>query len=105
MSLSYVQPHQTHGEIQSATAYTLVAVQLLLVLSLYVVFQVVLACANLSTLRTNTFFWHVHTPTHSHVCVYFILREKLLFGTIWASERFNMFEHVCSQRFDTCEPF
>ena len=41
VSLSDVQPHQAHREVEGATDDTLVSVQLLLVFSLDVVFQVV----------------------------------------------------------------
>ena len=69
VSLSDVQPHQTHREVEGATDDTLVSVQLLLMFSLDVVFQVVLACTDLSTLGTNTFFWHVDASIHCHMCV------------------------------------
>ena len=105
VGLSYVQPHQTHREVEGATDDTLVSVQLLLMFGLDVVFQVVLTCAHLSTLGTNTFFWHVDASHHCHVCVNFFLWEELLFGTIGAPEGFKVFEHVSSKRFHSREPF
>ena len=73
VGLSDVQPHQAHREVEGSADDTLVSVQLLLMFSLDVVFQVVLACTDLTTLGTNTFLWHVHASHHCHVCVNFFL--------------------------------
>ena len=96
VGLSYVQPHQAHREVEGAADDTLVSVQLRLMFGLDVVFQVVLACTDLSTLGTNTFFRHVDASHHCHVRVNFFLGEELLFGTIGAPEGFKVFEHVSS---------